>query len=152
ELFSPAAARAHPALFAATRGPRVALFHDAIALQLPELTPAKTVARFPAYLTELLAFDGIAAVSEDSRATLLAYWDWLGVREIPRVAAIGLGLDRARTAAGDGDLARRTDAPTPPTVLSVGSLEGRKNHLALLEACEQLWSRGSRFSLHLIGL
>jgi glycosyltransferase involved in cell wall biosynthesis len=37
-------------------------------------------------------------------------------------------------------------------VLSVGSLEGRKNHLALLEACERLWTEGVKLSLHLIGL
>ena len=36
-------------------------------------------------------------------------------------------------------------------MLSVGSIEGRKNHLALLEACEALWARGQRFTLHLIG-
>jgi glycosyltransferase involved in cell wall biosynthesis len=34
----------------------------------------------------------------------------------------------------------------------VGSIEGRKNHLALLDACEDLWARGAKFSLHLIGL
>ena len=72
ELFGPAVAAALPALFATTTGPRAAVFHDAIALKFPELTPSKTVARFPAYLRELLAFDGIAANSEDSRATLLA--------------------------------------------------------------------------------
>src|SRR5262245_51077282 len=58
EIFSPAVARALPTLFATTRGPRLAIFHDAIALKHPELTPPKTVARFPAYLIELLAFDG----------------------------------------------------------------------------------------------
>jgi glycosyltransferase involved in cell wall biosynthesis len=36
--------------------------------------------------------------------------------------------------------------------LSVGSVEGRKNHLALLDACEQLWSDGAQFELRLIGL
>ena len=41
--------------------------------------------------------------------------------------------------------------PEPPRILSVGTLEGRKNHLALLEACETLWSRGARFSLRLVG-
>jgi glycosyltransferase involved in cell wall biosynthesis len=147
EVFSPAVARALPALFAAARGPRVALFHDAIALQLPELTPAKTVARFPAYLVELLAFDGIAAVSEDSAAVLVEYWRWLGVQQPPPVRAIPLGAD--------------LPAATPPrpestagaaVVLSVGSIEGRKNHLALLEACEQLWAGGAKFTLHLIGL
>jgi glycosyltransferase involved in cell wall biosynthesis len=141
-------AAALPALFAQAGGPRAALFHDAIALKLPELTPAKTVARFPAYLRELLAFDGIAAISEDSRLSLLDYWRWLGVTNPPPVQTIPLGLS--------------LPAPHPPrlstldsrlsTILSVGSIEGRKNHLALLDACEQLWARGLHFELHLIGL
>lgn len=161
ELFTPAVAAALPALFAATNGPRAAVFHDAIALKFPELTPAKTVARFPSYLRELLAFDGIAANSEDSRATLLSYWDWLGIPENarPLVTAIPLGIDPVCHPMDDAP-----PAPPPvaqlsalnsqplPTVLSVGSLEGRKNHLALLDACESLWSNGAKFELHLIGL
>lgn len=161
ELFTSTVAAQLPALFAATTGPRAAVFHDAIALKFPELTPAKTVARFPAYLRELLAFDGVAANSADSRATLLAYWDWLGIplKNRPIVTAIPLGIDPVCHLIGDKPL-----GPSPekskiqnrkselPTVLSVGSLEGRKNHLALLEACETLWSAGTQFELHLIGL
>jgi glycosyltransferase involved in cell wall biosynthesis len=64
------------------------------------------------------------------------------------VHAIPLGVDPpsqpATRADGTGN--------TPPIVLSVGSIEGRKNHLALLEACEQLWHQGERFTLHLVGL
>lgn len=148
ELFSPGVAAALPVLFAATRGPRVALFHDAIALKFPELSPQKTVARFPAYLQELLAFDGIAAVSEDSAITLQEYWQWLGLRDTPPLQTIPLGLHIEESQ-------RPTEASPPsdpPTVLSVGSLEGRKNHLALLEACERLWTDGLSFQLHLIGL
>ena len=148
EIFSPATAQALPELFAASRGPRVALFHDAIALKFPELTPSGTVARFPAYLIELLGFDGIAAISEDSRASLLDYWQWLGVAHCPPVHAIPLGTMtqlRART----GDM---SPAPGPPVVLSIGSIEGRKNHLALLNACEELWQKGEHFELHLIGM
>ncbi len=147
EVFSPAVAAALPALFAVTRGPRVALFHDAIALKYPELTPAKTVARFPAYLSELLRFDGVAAVSEDSRDSLTDYWRWLGVREMPPVQAIPLGVEPMSLPFGN-----KSEAPEKPVVLCVGSLEGRKNHLALLEACEQLWARGVNFELRLIGL
>ena len=147
EVFSPEVARALPALFAATRGPRVAIFHDAIALKFPELTPAKTVARFPPYLVELLAFDGIAAVSEDSRTSLLDYWQWLGIVRPPPVQAIPLGIDCPPPAP-----AGAAPAGELPVVLSVGSLEGRKNHGALLEACEALWAGGAKFSLHLIGL
>jgi glycosyltransferase involved in cell wall biosynthesis len=36
-------------------------------------------------------------------------------------------------------------------MLCVGTLEGRKNHLALLEACTTLWDRGLHFRLHLVG-
>lgn len=149
EVFSPAAAAAFPALFTTTSGPRVALFHDAIALKYPELTPPKTVARFPGYLRELLAFDGIAAVSEDSRDSLRDYWRWLGIANPPPVAALPLGIDLPPAASGSQG---STLNAQPPTLLSVGSLEGRKNHLALLDACEQLWSAGARFELHLIGL
>ena len=146
EIFSPGVAAALPALFAAAEGPRVALFHDALALQYPEFTPRSNVARFPAYLRELLQFDGIAAVSEASRGCLLDYWRWLGATRTPHVVAIPLGIDPAPAPAG---------TPPPggvPVVLCVGSIEGRKNHAALLDACEALWSGGAAFELRLVGL
>ena len=126
-------------------GPRAAVFYDAVALKLPEMTPAGTVARYPAYLCELLAFDGIAAISADARGALLDYWAWLGVPDHPPVAAIPLGVEppRGPTPA--------SDPGGPPVVLSVGTLEGRKNHLALLEACDRLWAEGERFELRLVG-
>jgi glycosyltransferase involved in cell wall biosynthesis len=146
EIFSAKTATAFPALFARVRGPRVAVFHDAIALKHPELTPQKTVTRFPSYLRELLAFDGIAANSEDSRQTLLDYWRWLGLTTHPPVTALPLGLEKCH-------VLRDTSSGNPtPVILSVGSIEGRKNHLPLLHACEALWKRGHTFELHLIGI
>jgi glycosyltransferase involved in cell wall biosynthesis len=153
EVFSPAVAAALPALFSRAAGPRVAVFHDAIPLKFPELTPPKTVARFPAYLAELATFDGIAAVSEDSRAALADYWTWAGLRAAPPMVAIPLGIDLPPIAPAPPSAQPSTlNAQRPPTVLCVGSIEGRKNHLALLEACETLWSGGATFSLHLVGL
>lgn len=148
ELFSPDVARHFPALFARVAGPRVAVFYDAIPLKLPELTPPATVARFPGYLRELLAFDGIAAISEDSRAVLVDYWQWLGVASPPVVTALPLGITPPAPAAAP----TAPDHAAPPVVLSVGSLEGRKNHVALFDACEQLWADGRHFELRLIGL
>jgi glycosyltransferase involved in cell wall biosynthesis len=148
ELFSSDTAAALPALLAAVPGPRAALFYDAIPLKYPELTPVRTVARFPGYLRELLLFDGIAAISEDSRQALLDYWHWLGVTDFPPVAALPLGIVPP-PAPG----ARAACVPRKvPVILSVGSVEGRKNHVALLEACERLWAAGVRFELRLIGL
>jgi glycosyltransferase involved in cell wall biosynthesis len=148
EIFSPAVARALPSLFEAVRGPRIAVFHDAIALQFPELTPPGTVGRFPAYLVELLAFDGIAAVSEASAAALTDYWRWLGAPQPPPVRALPLGVDLPSSPPAGS----MTPTDSDVRVLSVGSIEGRKNHLALLDACEALWAGGARFSLQLIGL
>lgn len=146
EIFSPDVAAALPSLFGMTKGPRVALFHDAIALQFPEFSPRATVARFPGYLRQLLAFDGIAANSAASRDALNGYWRWLGVAGTPPVEVIPLGVDPAPPAPA---VESGSDVPT---VLSVGSIEGRKNHVGLLEACEVLWSRGLRFRLRLLGL
>jgi glycosyltransferase involved in cell wall biosynthesis len=155
ELFGPPVARDLPKLFAHVRGPRVALFLDAIPLRFPELTPPGTVARFPAYLRELLMFDGIAAISEESRDSLLGYWEWLGVKNTPPVLALPLGVDPIRGVAPDQpDRLSPTvnDAGSkPPVVLCVGTMEGRKNHLQLFEACEQLWAHDARFELHVIG-
>ena len=148
ELFSAKVGAHLPELFSAVAGPRVAVFYDAIPLKFPELTPGGTVARFPVYLQELLRFDGVVAISEDSAASLRDYWRWLGVGRTPVVHAIPLGID-STVAAESGEPA---PAATVPRILSVGTIEGRKNHLALLEACEMLWREGVRFELQLIGL
>ena len=146
ELFSASVGTHLPELFRSVRGPHVAIFHDAIGLKLPELTPPGTVARLPAYLRELLMFDGVAAVSEDSAASLRDYWQWLGITDTPVVTAIPNGLEPVPAAAvGDQPAA-------PPRVLCVGTIEGRKNHLALLAACETLWAEGLVFELELLGL
>jgi glycosyltransferase involved in cell wall biosynthesis len=63
---------------------------------------------------------------------------------------VPLGVDLPPADPG-GNLARVV-ATDLPVVLCVGSIEARKNHLALLEACELLWSRGARFQLRLVGL
>ena len=146
EIFSPAVAAALPRLFSAARGPRVALFHDAIALQHPEHSPAATVARFPGYLRELLSFDGVAANSAASRDALVGFWRWAGIADTPPVTVLALGVDPPPTRSA------LTLPAGPPMVLCVGTLEGRKNHAALLDACEALWASGVKFNLRLIGL
>jgi glycosyltransferase involved in cell wall biosynthesis len=145
EIFSPAVGRALPKLLAAVPGPRVAVFHDAIALTHPELTPASTVQRFPAYLHELTTFDGIAANSEASREALVGFWRWAGVKAPPPVAAIPLGLEPP------GLPVRPPEEEGRLRVLCVGTIEGRKNHLVLLEAAERLWAQGVDFELRLVG-
>src|SRR5690606_32550109 len=91
------------------------------------------------------------AISEDSRNALQDYWRWLGINKTPPIQVIPLGLESHLRPNGNADTLREADDDLP-CVLSIGSIEGRKNHVALLDACEQLWSEGERFKLHLIGL
>lgn len=148
ELFSAKVGSRLPELLARVPGPRVAVFYDAIALKFPELTPAGTVARFPAYLRELLQFDGVAAISEDSATCLRDYWQWLGIANPPPVHAVTLAVDETHTASTPAS----PDRTKIPRLLCVCTIEGRKNHRSLLEACELLWSEGLSFELQLIGM
>src|SRR5262249_30846869 len=101
--------------------------------------------RFPGYLRELLLFDGVAAISEDSAAALREFWQWLEVAQPPPVQAIPLAVDPV---AGPADASE----PKVPRVLCVSTIEGRKNHLALVDACAALWDEGLVFELELIGM
>ncbi len=132
-------------------GPMVAVFHDMIALELPGLSPRKTVLFYEEYLEKLLRFDLVAADSEYSRDALLNHWQGKRITSRPDVVAMPLGVDvpvldhppEASVHQGPGAV---------PLILSVGTLEGRKNHAALLSACETLWREGRRFRLRLIGM
>jgi glycosyltransferase involved in cell wall biosynthesis len=147
EIFSPRIAARLPELFAHVPGPRVAFFFDTIPLTHPELTPSGTVARFPSYIQELLQFDGIAANSRTTADSLLGYWRWLGVPTPPPVTVLPLGVDLPAK-----PVAAECGHTVQPQVLCVGTIEGRKNHLALLGAAEMLWAEGLRFELRLVGM
>ncbi|MFA5256921.1 MAG: glycosyltransferase family 1 protein [Opitutales bacterium] len=128
--------------------PFVAIFHDAIAMRMPEFSALKTVARMPEYIAALAGFDAVAAVSEASRQELLFLWDRMGMRETPPVEVIPPGIRPPEQAGRDLPHSIRA----APRVLCVATLEPRKNHQALLDAAEQLWAEGLEFELELAGM
>ena len=148
EIFGPGFPRALRRLERSLEGPKAALFYDAVVLKLPEHSPARTVRRFPAYLEALHVFDGIAAISESSRDDLLAYWREAGFQSNPPVSVISLAVDEISSIEG----MRPSEKPLErPVVLTVATVEGRKNHCALLEGAEILWREGCDFHLRLVG-
>lgn len=152
ELFSASVFKGLIQLREETGIPLVALFHDAIALRRPAFAPQKTVARFPSYLSELAAFDAVAAVSETSRQQLAEYWDWLGVKKRPELIALPLGVDAPCSPRPPHTGTAPQAKASGPRFLCLCTLEPRKNHLALLQACESLWALGLNFSLQLAGM
>ena len=124
---------------------KVALFHDAIPIKFPQWCAAETVAHFPDYLHCLSRFDHVACVSETSRTDLLEQWHRLNLEPVP-TSVVHLGVPRV-------------SEPKPaevrnsrPVVLSIGTIEQRKNHIALLKAAEELWTVGIQFELVIAGM
>jgi glycosyltransferase involved in cell wall biosynthesis len=149
EIFSARIGAAHAALRERLGGPAAAVFHDAVALRLPEFTPAGNVARVADYLRALAGFNAILAFSRASHDELLEYWARHGPTSHPPVTVIPHPIDPPAIPPAPSTT---TNDPRGPLVLSVGTMEGRKNHGALLDAAEILWREGLRFRLVLAGL
>jgi glycosyltransferase involved in cell wall biosynthesis len=122
-----------------------AIYHDAIPLKHPHITWPQSVARHPAYLKLLARFDRVWAVSEASRDELNGFWRWLGIERPPPVEVLPLGADFTGTAR----IVSRP--PAARHLLAIGIVEPRKNQPFLLGVCDELWSEGARFELHLVG-
>jgi glycosyltransferase involved in cell wall biosynthesis len=121
-----------------------AVFHDAIALRLPEYSAPVRRHNFPEYVRALASFDKVLCVSREVESDLRFYWDSYGVG--PAATAVlrwptDFGSSRPTPQPNFG--ARR--------VLCVATLDRRKNHLTLLDAAEKLWSDGLELELVLIG-
>jgi len=138
--------------FLATRPCRLAaIFHDAIPLKHPSITWPQSVARHPGYMKLLSRFDRVWAVSEASRRDLVEFWRWQGVEKTPPLEALALGADFNFAPRATGGVPRPAPAAPLPGLLCVGILEPRKNQAFLLDVCEELWTEGVKFELHLVG-
>lgn len=136
--------------------------HDLIPLTHPQFHTDELVRRFGEWFAGLAAtVPNIVATSSVGRAAIT---DWLNRNSAatPRVSQFRLtsGL-RAEdsplklvTASGQvGGIRESLQAyfSGEPVLLGVGTLEPRKNHRQLLDACDRLWAEGWKGRLLLIG-
>lgn len=150
EVFSPAE-RAGFEEFLRRRPLKVAaIFHDAIPLELPDVTWPQAVARHPAYMSMLADFDRVFAVSQDSREKLEGYWKWQGRPVRAKVAVLALGADFESRSAVPA-LRSGVDAASTLNLLCVGIIEPRKRQDFLLSVAEKLWAEGVNFDLGFVG-
>ena len=144
-----------PGLGSRTGARRVAVFHDAIAWRRPDITPPARKERFVEYMQALASFDTVLAVSAEAANDLQACWETQGLSgEVSRRILIsGWPVDDHFTAVRPAVEHSASGSPNERRkIVCVGTFEPRKNHLALLNAAEQLWQDlGPVFDLILIG-
>ncbi len=134
--------------------------HDLISIQFPHWFDAAVSPRFATYLDAVLPLAAMAvSVSHTTDQALAAY---LREHAQPRLRALAGTLSRRVHPPGADTGHAITVAPVSPRVqtvfdtaepclIQVGSIEPRKNHALVLDACERAWQSGARFRLVLIG-
>ncbi|HLZ37994.1 MAG TPA: glycosyltransferase [Mycobacteriales bacterium] len=149
----PEAASARLAALAQYSGNRVtAIGYDCIPVVSADLVPVAEPNRFCRYLSVIKHSHRVAGISVSATTEFSGFAAALPAQGLagPAVSECPLPAEGmvAATAAPPAPLAPERELPT---VLSVGSFEPRKNHLALLFAAEYLWRSGLAFRLRLIG-
>jgi glycosyltransferase involved in cell wall biosynthesis len=124
----------------------VAVGYDCIPVVSGDLVPASEAARFAHYLTVLKHSRRVAGVSRSATAEFAGFAAALPAQGLP-----GPNILECSLPGGPNHPVRAESAPLhPPLVICVGTLEPRKNHLALLYAAERLWRDGLTFQLLLV--
>jgi glycosyltransferase involved in cell wall biosynthesis len=134
------------------RGVRVAvLVHDLLPQEHPEWFEASLVQVSDRTIrAQLTAADVVMVTSADGaeRVRSLAAREHLAVAD---PAVVTLGADAAASAGTDAPGELPDELRDVDYVLSVGTVEPRKNHSTLLDAFEILWSQGATQHLVLVG-
>jgi glycosyltransferase involved in cell wall biosynthesis len=130
----------------------VAVGYDCVPIVSADLVPAAETQRFARYLTALKYARRVAAISNSARVEFSGFVAALPAQGLPGPAVVECTLPAESPAGAEPiRLGSGPGSPTAgPLVLSVGSVEPRKNHLALLYAAERLWRDQLRFELLLI--
>ena len=127
---------------------------DILPVRIPETFEAELVARFDAWLKWACRHvDAMVCVSHSTQTDLQNYFAEQFLANPPCLGTFRLGCNPRLDKAGPRPqivqelelIGRR------PWLLCVGTLEPRKNHDLLLDACERLWDSGRLFGLVFVG-
>ncbi|MCU1535325.1 MAG: hypothetical protein JWR53_1806, partial [Glaciihabitans sp.] len=131
--------------------------HDVIPLTMAETTGPGMPGVFAKYLAAASRMHRVAATSGASTTEFLGWKRMLASAGLagPTIVTVPLAASVPRfdpaLEAGTRERLSAAAGSDLPLVLCVGSHEPRKNHLAVLQAAELLWSAGEQFSLSFVG-
>jgi glycosyltransferase involved in cell wall biosynthesis len=125
-----------------------AIGYDCIPVTSADMVPMGETDRFVHYLEVVKYTKRVAGISVSAAAEFHGFAAMLPTQGLPgpRVVECALPAD-----ASHPHPAGPSSGAHPPLVLCVGSVEPRKNHLAVLNAAEVLWREGLSFQLRFVG-
>jgi glycosyltransferase involved in cell wall biosynthesis len=118
------------------------LVYDLLPISNPEYFPQASIQGFPIYLKLLSFADNILTISEFTKQQVSKYCELK-----PNIVLKSQLLPAQEISIED----KNTNYESDNLVLSVGSIEPRKNQISLLQASEILWSKGLKFKLVIVG-
>jgi FkbM family methyltransferase len=128
--------------------------YDVIPIVAAEKVVPQVTTDFGGYLSVVKHADRISTISRTSRDSFKAFATMASAEGLrpPVVEALELPAEAPRLDAASVSATRpELGLGAEELVVVVGSHEPRKNHLAVLEAAERLWSSGRSFQLLFLG-
>ena len=122
-----------------------------IAYDLIPVTSARYVAgaetqKFVAYLSAIKYFEKLIAISDSAAIEFHGFNQMLASQGLVGPAIVVESLPAQAISKH-----KASALQTPPLVLCVGTLEGRKNQRRILAAAERAWRKGAQFQLVFVG-
>lgn len=126
--------------------------HDMIPALSPEFVDVREAERFAHYLSVIKHASLVISVSNSAANEFRGFVSSLRAQGIvgPEVTAIPLAID-SPVLSGSASAHFSIKEASKPLVLMVGSIEARKNQMAVLNAAHHLWKMGKVFTLRFIG-
>lgn len=137
------------------RGAQLAcVMHDILPVRLPETFEPELVSRFENWLKWACRHvDAMVCVSRSTRNDLQHYFAEQRISAPPALGTFHLGCNPGLDKSGPRpQIVQELDLISRSRwLLCVGTLEPRKNHDVLLDACDRLWESGRPFGLVFVG-
>ncbi len=131
------------------------IFYDFVVFLFPEMLKVQSRLNLTDFNISLRSSHRVSTISAAVGSDVAKYTEIVGNSGLPMPQVRGQVLPVEAEVLDDEIIAANTPrligVPGLPLVVSVGSIEPRKNHLMTLRAAERLWQEGVGFQLVLIG-
>lgn len=127
----------------------VAIGYDTIPLTSPSMVTSVDTEKFMNYLSAIKFFDKLICISESAAMEFAGFFQMLESQDIPSASIISIPLPIEKVKESKKRINPSNNSK--PLILSVGTIEPRKNQFQLLQACRDLNKMNVPLRLRFVG-